>query len=253
MPALDQSAAENIYGGVVVDWISEGQAKPETDMRLREITLKPHEAAGHIVVTDKLLRNWTAAQSTIEMQMRKAMMGAEENAFYNGDGVGKPLGLLNSPARIDYARATANQIAFADIAGMYARSSTVRMGGSPVWLASQTVIPQLATIQDAASQYIWVQNAATGIPPSLFGIPVLFHDRSVALGTRGDLCLLDLRYYLVKNGSGPFVAASPHVRFIENKTVIKIFWNVDGQPWLHEPIPLEGSTANTVSPFVILN
>jgi hypothetical protein len=28
---------------------------------------------------------------------------------------------------------------------------------------------------------------------------------------------------------------------------------VDGQAWLREPIPLEGSTANTISPFVVLN
>ena len=59
--------------------------------------------------------------------------------------------------------------------------------------------------------------------------------------------------YLIKDGSGPFVSASEHVYFTSNKTVIKIFTNVDGKSWLNEPIPLEGSTANTVSPFVVLN
>ena len=36
------------------------------------------------------------------------------------------------------------------------------------------------------------------------------------------------------------------------KTVFKIVWNVDGHPWLTEPLALEGSTSNTVSPFVVL-
>jgi HK97 family phage major capsid protein len=122
-----------------------------------------------------------------------------------------------------------------------------------VWIASQTTIPQLVTIADAGSNNLWVQSAAANIPPTLMGFPVLFHERSVALGTEGDLILADLGYYMIKDGSGPFVQASPHFYFTSNKTVIKIFWNVDGAPWLDEPIPLQGSTSNTVSPFVILS
>ena len=75
----------------------------------------------------------------------------------------------------------------------------------------------------------------------------------ISLGTVGDLILVDMDYYLIKDGSGPFVATSEHVHFLTNRTVIKIFWNVDGQPWLSAPIPLEGSAVNTVSPFVVLN
>jgi HK97 family phage major capsid protein len=67
-----------------------------------------------------------------------------------------------------------------------------------------------------------------------------------------DLSLVNLSYYLIKDGSGPAVASSEHILFLSNKTVFKIVWNVDGHPWLTEPLALEGSTANTVSPFVVL-
>ena len=250
MPALNQGAAENMYGGIAVQWIGEGDTKPETDLALKEIKLKPHEVAAHVVITDKLLRNWGAASALISAQLRLAIIAAEETAFYNGNGVARPLGVLQSPARINYARAVANQIAYADIVGMYAR---LRMNMSPVWITSQTTIPQLATIADAAGNNLWMPSAVAGLPPTLMGIPVLFHERSVALGTAGDLILADLSYYLIKEGSGPFVMASEHVYFTSNRTVIKVFWNVDGAPWLSEPIPLEGSAANTVSPFVVLN
>jgi HK97 family phage major capsid protein len=109
---------------------------------------------------------------------------------------------------------------------------------------------------DAGNHMIWMPNATgvAGAPPgTLMGIPVLINERSVALGTLGDIMLVDLSYYLIKDGSGPFVATSPHVHFTTNRTVIKIFWNVDGQPWLSGPIPLEGTPANTVSPFIVLN
>ena len=87
----------------------------------------------------------------------------------------------------------------------------------------------------------------------LYGFPVLFHDRSPALGTKGDLVLADLSAYLIKDGSGPMVAVSEHFRFQNDEVAFRLVFNVDGQPWLNEPIALEGSTANTVSPFIVLD
>jgi HK97 family phage major capsid protein len=84
----------------------------------------------------------------------------------------------------------------------------------------------------------------------LMGYPIMWHERSPALGTKGDLTLADLSNYLIKDGSGPFVASSEHVKFTSNKTVFKIFWNVDGQPWLTAPFTQEGGFV--VSPFVTL-
>ena len=252
MPCLDQGPARNIYGGMTVSWIAEGATKPETDLRLREVCLTPHEVAGHTVITDKLLRNWAAADGLITQMLRLCLNGTEDTAFYSGSGVGQPQGVINSPARIDIGRAGANAIAFADIRNMYAQ---LKFGGSPVWIASQTILPQITNLVDAGNHLIWAPNANVigGPPGTLYGIPLMFNDRSVGLGTRGDLILVDMSYYLIKDGSGPFVAASPHVYFTTNKTVIKIFWNVDGQSWLNAPLGLEGSVANTVSPFIVLN
>jgi len=86
------------------------------------------------------------------------------------------------------------------------------------------------------------------------GYPLYIYDRLPTLGTKGDLMLLNLNpWYVVKDGNGPFFGASEHVYFQTNKTMFKIFWNVDGQPMLKEALPLEGNAASTVSPFIILN
>ena len=253
MPALDQTAAQNMYGGVSVSWTAEGGTKAETDLNLKEVTLTPQELAGHIVVTDKLLRNWGAADAMLKKQLGLALIAAQENAFLSGNGASKPIGILDAActATISYARAGAGAIAFADVRGMYAR---LKFGGSPVWIGSQTILPQLMAMVDAGSNSVWLPNKDIigPVAGTLFGIPLILYDRSPALGTKGDLVLADFSYYLIKDGSGPFIDASPHVYFTNNKTVIKIFTNVDGQPWLTAPIPLEGSAANTVSPFVVL-
>jgi HK97 family phage major capsid protein len=252
IPALDQSTAHDVYAGVSVAWIAEGAAKTETSFYLRQVELEPNEVAGFMDVTDKLLRNWDACSTLVERQFRLAVIAAEDNAFLTGTGVGKPLGMLAAlnPAVIDIARAGALGVTYADIRGIYARF--MMRGGSGVWLASQTTIPQLMAIKDEGSSLIWQPNARDGMPGTIFGYPVIISERVPVLGTRGDLSLVDCSYYLIKDGSGPIFESTNAVRFKENITTFKITWNVDGQPWLNTPVPLEVGVANTVSPFVCL-
>lgn len=256
MPALDQTSGSNIYGGVVITHTGEGITMTETDAKLREVTMEPKEISAYIITTNKLLNNWDAASSFITTQLRKAMAGAEDYDFMRGDGINKALGFINASCAITATRSGSNLIAFADVYNMYSR---LKMGGNPLWIASQTTIPQLVTIVDSGSHAIWVGGGnlttgiSTGLPPTLFGIPIVFADRLPALGTSGDINLVDLQYYLIKDGSGPFAAVSTELLFLSNRTVFKVVWNVDAKPWLTEAIGLEGSTGNTVSPFIKLS
>ena len=252
MPALNQTSSP--YGGVTVSWIDEGETKPETSFTLKEITLTPHEVAAHTIVTDKLLRNWAAADSVLTSLFRAAMVGAEDYAFLRGTGVGQPLGVINAPATKTVARGTASTIVYADLRGMINELIDNNDGAQPVFIASPKTKTQLMAIVDpgTAGTLIWQFDARTGMPGTLMGYPLVFNARSPGLGNTGDLMLVDLSYYLIKDGSGPFVDASPHVYFTTNKTVFKCFWNVDGQPWLDAPMALEGDTTHTVSPFVVL-
>ena len=249
IPTMDQSASKGKLSGVDVVWVDEGGTKTETDMYLKEVTLTPHELAGYVVATDKLLRNWTAAGAVIANKLRQAIVNAIETTILNGNGVAKPLGILNSGATIKVTRNTASSILWADVSAMYARAL---FGGNLVWVGSQTILPQLMRMKDDSSSLIWQPNAREGEPNRILGIPFVINNRNPVLGSEGDLALLDLNYYLIKEGSGPYVAASEHVYFTSNKTVIKAFTNIDGQSWLSTTLPLEGSTANVVSPFVVL-
>lgn len=248
IPALDQSGAKGVYSGVVVRWIGEGDTKPETEPSFREIKLEPQEVAAHTVLTDKLLRNSAAAGALVASLLRKAIIASEEDCFYTGDGIAKPLGIIGHPATIQIVRAGANAIAYADVVNMYARA---KFGGRLVWIASQTVLPQLMQMVDAGNNLVWQPNAREGAPGTLLGIPVLLNDQSPILGSLGDLSLVDLDYYMVKDGSGIAIAMSEHPRFTQNQTIVKAFWNVDGQCWLNTPL-LQRDGVSTVSPFVVL-
>jgi HK97 family phage major capsid protein len=105
---------------------------------------------------------------------------------------------------------------------------------------------------DTNGNLIWQPNARDGAPGTLIGLPCILNERNPVLGSKGDLVLADPSYYMIKDGFGIAISASEHVYFTNNETVIKAFWNVDGQPWLTSPLTLEDGVT-TVSPFVVLD
>lgn len=164
VPALDQTGAGtdgSMFGGIQVAWIGEGEEKPETDATLRNITLTPHEVAGFVTITDKLLRNWQAASAFVETLLRGGVSAAEDYAFLRGTGVHQPLGVINSGALKTINRAVANQVSYVDLVNMVARL-LMRGGTSPIWSMAQSVLPQIALLTDPEGHYIWKPDARDG-------------------------------------------------------------------------------------------
>jgi len=259
LPALDQTGAKanaNMYGGVEVYKTAEGGQKGETAFRMREIELRPEEVSAYMELTDKLLRNWPAASAFVQRQFQMARRGYDDYEFLRGNGVGGALGILNSGARYQKARNTAGTVDYNDLVHMVSR--LLRVGGQATWVACRAMEPvlrQLRNLTGASPEtgdgsLIWQDSAVPGQPDTLLGRPILFNERSPGLGTEGDLILMDAQGYLIKDGSGPFVATSEHVKFRNNITAMKIFWNTDGQPWLTAPI--KGEDDYETSPFVTL-
>ncbi|GAI99608.1 unnamed protein product [marine sediment metagenome] len=239
-------------GGVKLYWMVEGGEKPEIKAKMYLITLEPHEMAAHTIVTDKLLRNDAGAASAfLERIFRIAVFDEEDYQFLCGDGVGKPLGILSSGCRIEVLRNTTSTFKFEDVAAMLSKF-TYDSWGRGVWVINASVLPQLIAMVDAGNHRVYVgADPSKGLPPTLMGIPTVFTGRTPILGNAGDVMLCDFSYYLVRTGSGPFVQASEHFKFTENKTVVRTFYNVDGSPWLKAPITLRDGVTK-VSPFVIL-
>lgn len=253
IPALDQTGAQphNRYGGVEVRWTGEGGTKHESEAKLRMVKLQPQEVAGLIYVTDQLLRNWASADTFLRRQLGGALRRAEDRAFWRGDGVAKPKGVIEADAAYKVTRDTGNTIKYVDLVNMEERLLDM---DDAVWVCTPAGLSQLRQLQDPAGRYIWTgadTAARDGQAGILLGRPVIKNERSPALGSLGDIALVSLQHYLVKDGSGPFVAMSEHVKFADNQTAVKIFKLVDGQPWLTETFKLENSFE--ASPFVLLD
>jgi HK97 family phage major capsid protein len=257
MVTLDQTASDGtgLFGGVQFEWIAEGEEKPEQNTTLKEVTLSPYEIAGHIVTSDKLLRNAPAIEALVTRLFRASINQVEDYAFLRGAGTTQPTGIIGHAATIDVNRSTASKVKYADIVSMF---SKILWGGNFIWIGSPTILPELMTMKDFESadsdapNLVWQPDARAGNPGTLLGLPVFMNANQPVLGNKGDLVLADFSYYLIKDGYGIAIDASTHVYFKTNKTVIKAFWNVDGKPWLTAPITLEDGVSE-VSPFVELD
>lgn len=255
-PYLEQSADVGVFGGVAVDFVEgEGGTKPATSGQLGQFSLQPNEWAAVLTVTDKLLRNWAAAAAYFTRKIREASLSFEDLKFFRtGTGSGQPLSILNSGAAITVASTgAAGTVSFADVVAMDA----VHMAGpKSVWSISRALKTQIVTMRNESpgdGSLVYLPGSiVNGIPDSLLGIPIYWNDRAPAAAVLGSMALLNLDHYVIKDGSGPFVASDGGIKnFENNKTLIKVFGNVDGQPDMKEPFTLEGGYQ--VSPFVILN
>jgi HK97 family phage major capsid protein len=252
-PDYSQGAAgvSAFAGGVQVYYTEENAAITESNASFKMVDLHARELAGYIEVPNSLL-----ADSPISLQayfagpnsFGNALAAMEEYDSINGNGAGRPLGVLNSPAKIAVSRNTASDFKFVDAVTML---SKVLLSNEPMWHINQSVIPKLAQFTDGTNN-IFVQNAADGIPNRLLGYPIKYTGRNPALGTAGDVLLTDWSYYLLGDRQRITMDADRSVKFKENQTAFRVIQRYDGQPWLQNTITLmDGST--TVSPYVSLS
>lgn len=251
LPALNYANGQQ--GGVAVGWVEEGGLKLDTEASFKNVELQPKEVAGVITVNDTLLRNAPAASNVFGQLLMAAITKAEDIAFINGDGIGKPLGFANklNIGRIVVKRAAANKIQTDDVANMLVNFPAEELQDA-CFIAHNTTVADLIKLQDASGRFIFVQGDLTKqLPATLMGIPIKLTGYNAPIGKEGDLILVNLKKYVIKDGAGIAVGMSEHVKYLNNQTVIKAFRTVDAKPWVNAPYLLPGGGVQ-VSPYVVL-
>jgi HK97 family phage major capsid protein len=179
----------------------------------------------------------------------------EEYAFLQGNGVGKPQGMLGCNAALVVNRSGgANTVVYNDIATMWS-NLLPHSWNKAIWTFSPSVVPQLLQLKDGANRaiFISIDQGVTKTPTwSLLGRPAFPTEKVPALGTKGDVMLLDPSLYVIGDRMQVEIAASEHVNFLKNQMTWRVVERVDGQPWLDKSITLQDTTTK-VSPFVVLN
>jgi HK97 family phage major capsid protein len=259
-PYLDVTTAQSAgtapwFGGILFNWTEEAQTRTETEPQFKMLELKAHELSGYTISSNVLLQDAAfGLEKFLFTTFSKALAFYEDYAFIQGNGVGKPLGMMKCPANINVNRSAGNTFKYADAAGMLAKLFPNSLKNS-VWIMHPSVIPQLVQLADGSGRLVWVPNiggAQWPVPGTLFGQPVVISEKVSALGTNGDVNLFDPSLYIIGDRMQVEIAASQHVNFLKNQMTWRVVERVDGQPWIEKAVTLvDGSS--TLSAFVTLN
>ena len=199
-------------------WIEEGGALVFSDATFAQKTLDAHKLHVAIKVTEELLYdNAFNLENYIITQFGKALGNAEEDAFLNGDGTGKPAGIFDATKGGTFAVQLANvNIKTDDVLTLiYALKRPYRKKAS--FIMNDSTLAAIRKLKDNNGAYLWQPSYQAGEPDRLCGYSIhtsafcpeleagkaaiAFGDYSYYnIGDRGTRSLQQLRELFAGNG-----------------------------------------------------
>lgn len=196
-------------------WIEEGGALSFGEATFDQIIMDAHKLHVAIKVTEELLYdNAFNLESYIIDQFGKAIGNAEEDAFLNGDGKSKPMGLFPS-ATVGVTTSTASVTADDIINLIYSLKRPYRKSAS--FITNDQTLAVIRKLKDNNGAYLWQPSYQAGEPDRILGyaihtsayVPTIavgqpimsFGDYSYYnIGDRGTRSLQELKELFAGNG-----------------------------------------------------
>lgn len=218
------------------------------------------EVAVLVYLTEELINdNGLALESYVSKKVTEEMEFMLGESIFNGNGVGKPLGIMQSSARVTVPKESgqaANTIVAENILHMWSRMRATSRKNS-AWFINQDTEPQLHQmslgVSTAGGQLVYMPpSGLSGASyATLMGRPVIPTEFNETLGTEGDIMLASLDDYITISKGGIEQAESMHVEFLTDQLALRFIMRIDGKPWETQPLTPYKGTA-TQSSFVTL-
>jgi len=244
-------------GGIQTYWVSEGNTITESKGALKLAHWRLNKLAALVKATDELLEDAPALESYIKSRAPSAIMHKINDAIVNGDGSGKPFGILNSGFKVSVAKEsaqTADTIVYKNIVKMEAVHIP---SANSVWLAHPKCREQLRQLKDDNGNAIYMNggsfpNLASAGFDTLMGKRVIYMMGAMpTLGDEGDLILCDLSYYNMIIKGGVKQDISTHLLFDKDQTAFRFIQRLDGSCPYTAPVTTQYGSYN-MSGFVTL-
>lgn len=259
---IDESsrATGSRFGGVQGYWVDEGGQGTATRPKFWRWKLELNKIIAVGYATDELLSDAAAIGSVMPAAFAEELKFLTEDAFFEGSGVGQPLGILGHAATVSVAKETGQAAAtfvYENALKMWARMPA-KLRKSAVWHINQELEPQLPQM----ALVIGVGGVPVFLPASgasqegystLFGRPIIPIEYCAAAGTVGDIVLASWDDYGYGDKGGIKQDTSMHVAFLTDEMAFRCTYRVDGKPkWRTVLTPFKGSANATQGPFITL-
>lgn len=177
-------------------WTAEEQDFNESDDSFGILTIKAYKLTRIVKVSEELLQDSAFdIENYLVNEFARSMAKAEEAAFVNGDGVGKPTGVLVN-AQVGVTTASGTTITADEIIDLfYSLKRPYR--ANAVWLMDDTTVKAIRKMKDSEGNYLWEKGLGSA-NETILGRPVYTTEfmPDIALNAK-VMAFGDMSYYQV--------------------------------------------------------
>ena len=210
-------------------WIDEEGAYLESDDSFGQVSIGAYKVGTMIKVSEELLNDSVFdLEAYISREFARRIGAKEEEAFFTGDGSGKPLGVLAATggAETGVTAASATAITADELIDLfYSLMSLSRI--TAVWVLNDSTIKAIRKLKDNQGQYLWQPSLTAGAPDLLLGKPVRTSAYMPAIAADAKTVAFgDFSYYWIADRQGrsfkrlnELYAATGQVGFLASQRV----------------------------------
>lgn len=186
-------------------WLEEEGVTPESDDAFGQVSIGAYKLATMIKVSEELLNDSVFnLEQYIAKEFARRIGAKEEEAFFVGDGTGKPTGIFNATggATLGVTSASATAITFDELMDLfYSLKSPYRRNA--VFVTNDATVKAIRKLKDGNGQYLWQPSLTAGQPDTLLNRPIKTstYVPTIASGAK-VVAFGDFGYYWVADRQG---------------------------------------------------
>lgn len=217
-------------------WTDEEGEYNESDDAFGIITLGAHKLTSIIKVSEELLNDSAFnLERYIAQEFARRMAAAEETAFIDGNGTGKPTGILQS-AETGITSSSSTAITADEVIDLY-HSLRTPYRKNAVFLANDSTIKALRKLKDSNGQYLWQPSLQAGTPDTILNRPVHTSAYMPEIGTGNKVMMFgDLKYYWIADRQGRSFKRLDELFAKSGQIGFRVFQRVDGKLTMPEAV-----------------
>ena len=186
-------------------WIDEEGDYIESDESFGQVQLDAHKVGTVIKVSEELLQDSAFdLESYISAEFSRRIGDKEEDAFLNGNGTGKPTGILNdtSGGTVGVTAAAAAAITADELVDLY-YSLKAPYRKNAIWVLNDATVKLIRKLKTGDGQYLWQPGIKDGEVNTILGRPY-FTSPFMPVAAAGAKTIIfgDLSYYWIGDRQG---------------------------------------------------
>ena len=181
-------------------WVDEEGLITESDDTFGQVSIGAYKLGTLIKVSEELLNDSVFdLEDYISTEFARRIGSREEDAFFNGDGVGKPTGIFNATggAEIGVTSASATAITADELIDLfYSLKAPYRKNA--VWVLNDATVKAIRKLKDNNGNYLWQPAITANTPDTILGKPVFTSSYVPTIGAGAkSIAFGDFTYYWV--------------------------------------------------------